>query len=145
MVAYFFGEFTNSYVLAKCKVQTQGKRMFLRFVLSTVVGQFFDSVVFVLVAFTGVMSVSGLVSVAATGWVLMVLWEIVALPVTLPIANTLKRREQVDYFDINTNFNPLQFYPLFSRRTHRPLLHRTVRSLASLRFDFLSVMATLHR
>jgi queuosine precursor transporter len=109
MAAYFFGEFSNSYVLAKSKVRTQGKHMFLRFVLSTVVGQFFDSAIFVLVAFTGAMSVHGLVSVAITGWALMVLWEIIALPVTLPIVNALKRREQIDYLDINTNFNPLQF------------------------------------
>jgi uncharacterized integral membrane protein (TIGR00697 family) len=109
MVAYFFGEFSNSYVLAKFKVRTQGRLMFVRFVLSTLVGQFIDSALFVLVAFTGVMSLTGMLAVAFSGWVLMVLWEIIALPVTLPIVNALKRSEHVDYFDVNTDFNPLRF------------------------------------
>jgi hypothetical protein len=47
--------------------------------------------------------------VGATGWPIMVLWEIAALPVTLPLVNAIKRREGVDYFDIGTNFKPLRF------------------------------------
>ena len=109
MLAYFFGEFSNSYVLAKFKVRTQGRLMSWRFILSTLVGQAIDTAIFVLVAFTGVMSAKNMLSVAFSGWVLKVLWEMIALPLTLPVVNALKRREHVDYFDTNTNFNPLRF------------------------------------
>jgi uncharacterized integral membrane protein (TIGR00697 family) len=109
MLAYFFGEFSNSYVLAKSKVRTQGRPMSLRFVLSTVVGEGIDTVVFVLVAFTGVISVKSMLSVTISGWVLKVLWEMIALPITLPVVNAIKRREHVDHFDTNTDFNPLRF------------------------------------
>ena len=109
LTAYFVGEFSNSYVLAKCKVRTRGSFMFVRFVLSTVVGQFIDSVTFVVVAFSGQMPPQQMVLVAFTGWAIMVVWEIAALPLTLPLVRALKRHEGVDYFDIGTNFNPLHF------------------------------------
>jgi uncharacterized integral membrane protein (TIGR00697 family) len=109
LTAYFVGEFTNSYVLAKSKVRAQGSFMFLRFVLSTLVGQFVDSATFVAVAFSGRMPPRQMVLVAFSGWAIMVIWEIAALPLTLPLVRALKRREGVDYFDIDTNFNPLHF------------------------------------
>jgi len=109
LIAYFVGEFSNSYVLAKFKIRTEGRFMFMRFVLSTVIGQFIDSATFVLVAFSGTMRPGQMVLVAFTGWAIMVLWEIVALPLTLPLVRALKRREGVDYFDIGTNFNPWRF------------------------------------
>jgi queuosine precursor transporter len=109
LTAYFVGEFSNSYVLAKCKIRTHGSLMFLRFVLSTIVGQFIDSATFVLVAFSGTMPPHQMVLVAITGWAIMVAWEIAALPLTLPLVRALKRHEGVDYFDIGTNFNPLRF------------------------------------
>ena len=109
MTAYFVGEFSNSYVLAKCKIRTHGSFMFLRFVISTIFGQFIDSATFVLVAFSGNMPPGQMVLVAVTGWAIMVLWEIAALPLTLPLVRALKRHEGVDYFDIGTDFNPLRF------------------------------------
>lgn len=109
LTAYFVGEFSNSYVLAKCKVRTHGSFMFLRFVLSAVVGQFIDSFTFVLVAFSGIMVAREMLLVAFSGWSIMVVWEVVALPITLPLVKMLKRHEGVDYFDTHTNFNPLRF------------------------------------
>jgi queuosine precursor transporter len=109
LTAYFVGEFTNSYVLAKCKIRTHGSLMFLRFVLSTLVGQFIDSTTFVTVAFAGRMPPREMVEVAFTGWAIMMVWEIAALPLTLPLVRALKRREGADYFDVGTNFNPLHF------------------------------------
>jgi uncharacterized integral membrane protein (TIGR00697 family) len=109
LIAYFVGEFSNSYVLAKCKVRTHGSFIFLRFVLSTVVGQFIESATFVTVAFSGRMRPREMVLVSVSGWAIMVIWEIAALPLTLPLVRALKRREGVDYFDIGTNFNPLRF------------------------------------
>jgi queuosine precursor transporter len=109
LTAYFVGEFSNSYVLAKCKIRTHGSFMFLRFVLSTLAGQFIDSATFVGVAFAGRIPPRQMVAVAVTGWAIMVVWEITALPLTLPLVRALKRHEGVDYFDIGTNFNPLRF------------------------------------
>jgi queuosine precursor transporter len=109
LTAYFVGEFSNSYVLAKSKIRTRGSFMFLRFVLSTVVGQLIDSATFVLVAFSGTMPPRQMVAVAVTGWAIMVVWEVAALPLTLPLVRALKRHEGADYFDIGTNFNPLRF------------------------------------
>jgi uncharacterized integral membrane protein (TIGR00697 family) len=94
LTAYFVGEFSNSYVAAKCKVRTQGSFMFVRFVL---------------VAFSGRMPPRQMVLVGFTGWAIMVVWEIAALPLTLPLVRALKRHEGLDYFDIGTNFNPLRF------------------------------------
>lgn len=106
ITAYFIGEFCNSYVLAKMKVKMQGKVMPLRFITSTIVGQFVDTAVFVLIAFTGLFPTANLVSITLSAWLFKVVWEIIALPITLPIVNYLKRAENEDYYDINTNFNP---------------------------------------
>lgn len=106
MTAYFAGEFCNSYVLAKVKVKMKGKAMSVRFVLSTIVGEFIDTIVFVLIAFTGVFPPAELISVTLSAWAVKVGWEIIALPVTLPVVRYLKRAESEDYYDIDTNFNP---------------------------------------
>jgi hypothetical protein len=106
ITAYFAGEFCNSYVLAKAKVRMQGKAMSLRFVLSTIAGQFVDTVVFVLIAFTGVFPPAELVSVTLSAWAVKVGWEVLALPVTVQVVKALKKAEHEDYYDTNTNFNP---------------------------------------
>ncbi len=106
IVAYFIGEFCNSYVLAKMKVMMRGAAMPVRFVASTVVGQLVDTVVFVLIAFTGTMPGSALFAITLSAWAVKVGWEVIALPVTLPVVRALKRAENEDYFDTDTNFNP---------------------------------------
>jgi hypothetical protein len=106
ITAYFLGEFCNSYVLAKIKVKMEGRGMGWRFVLSTIVGQAVDTSTFVLVAFLGTFSGKELLSVTISGWAFKVAWEIIALPITLPIVRKLKRVEKEDYFDRDTNFNP---------------------------------------
>lgn len=106
ITAYFAGEFCNSYVLAKAKVRMRGKAMSLRFVLSTVVGQFVDTVVFVAIAFAGVFPPAELVSVTLSAWAVKVGWEVIALPVTVLVVRRLKKAENVDYYDTHTNFNP---------------------------------------
>lgn len=106
VTAYFAGEFCNSYVLAKIKVKMDGRVMPLRFVLSTVVGQAVDTTVFVIIAFVGVFGLDQLISVTISGWAVKVAWEIIALPVTLPFVKWLKRTENEDYFDRDTNFSP---------------------------------------
>ena len=112
LIAYFVGEFSNSYVLAKYKIRTVGKRMSWRFVISTALGQLIDSGTFVTVAFTGRLPLREMFAVSLTGWTIMVTWEIAALPVTVPLVKALKRIENVDYFDIDTDFNPLHLRTL---------------------------------
>jgi queuosine precursor transporter len=107
LIAYFVGEFCNSYVLAKYKIRTAGKWMSWRFVISTALGQLIDSGTFVAVAFTGRLPLREMFAVSFTGWAIMVTWEIAALPMTVPLVKILKRTENVDYFDIDTDFNPL--------------------------------------
>lgn len=106
--AYFLGEFANSFTLAKLKLNSDGKKMPLRFVLSTVLGQFVDTSVFVLIAFTGMMKSSDLVMIVLSAWAFKVAWEIIALPITLPLVKKLKKIENEDYYDRNTNFNPFK-------------------------------------
>jgi uncharacterized integral membrane protein (TIGR00697 family) len=109
LMAYWVGEFSNSYVLAKYKIRTAGQWMSWRFVASTAVGQAIDSATFVTVAFAGKLPWREMVEVSAFGWAIMLIWEIAALPLTVPFVKVLKRTEGVDYFDTNTDFNPLHF------------------------------------
>jgi uncharacterized integral membrane protein (TIGR00697 family) len=106
IIAYFAGEFCNSFVLAKVKVKMKGRVMSVRFVLSTIVGEFVDTAVFVVIAFTGAFPLAELVTVTASAWAVKVTWEVIALPVTLLIVRYLKRAESEDYFDVDTDFNP---------------------------------------
>ena len=108
ITAYFLGEFTNSFTLAKLKIFSSGKRMSIRFVASSIVGQFVDTTVFVLIAFTGLLPFPVLVSVVLSGWVVKVAWEIIALPITLPIVKRLNKIENEDYYDKGTDFNPFK-------------------------------------
>jgi uncharacterized integral membrane protein (TIGR00697 family) len=108
ITAYLIGEFCNSYVLAKIKIKMRGKGMSLRFVASTIVGQALDTTVFVVIAYLGTPGndTRKIVGIILLGWAFKVAWEIIALPLTLPIVNYLKKVENEDHFDINTNFNP---------------------------------------
>lgn len=106
MVAYICGEFSNSYVLAKMKVAMQGRRLWMRTIGSTIVGEGVDTLVFVLVAFVGVFPTAALVTIIVSNYLVKVLYEVVATPFTYRIVSFLKRAENEDYFDRNTNFNP---------------------------------------
>jgi len=106
LVAFFAGEFTNSYVLAKMKVATQGKFLWMRTIGSTLVGEGVDSVVFYPVAFMGVWAPDVLLTVMFNNYAIKVLWEALITPVTYKVVNFLKRSEDEDYFDRDTNFTP---------------------------------------
>jgi hypothetical protein len=105
LAAYLVGEFANSYVLAKLKIKTQGRWLWSRTIPSTVVGQGLDSAIFSAIAFAG--TGIDLTNQIVTIWVLKVLWEAVATPLTYAVVGSLKRREGVDHYDVDTNFNPL--------------------------------------
>jgi len=106
--AYFIGEFCNSYVVAKLKIKQKGSKMWLRFVGSTLIGQAVDTTVFVLIAFSSSMDAPAMLRTIISAWIFKVLWEIVALPITIPVVNWLKKVENEDYFDKNTDFNPFK-------------------------------------
>lgn len=110
LIAYFFGEFVNSYVLARMKVLTQGRTLWARTIGSTIAGQAFDTVVFFVIATAlGVFPPELMLSLMVSNYVFKVGIEVVFTPLTLRIIHWLKALEQEDVFDYNTNFNPFRF------------------------------------
>jgi hypothetical protein len=106
LVAYFCGEFCNSYVLAKMKILTSGRLLWSRTIGSTIVGEAVDSAVFYPLAFLGAWETPLVLRVMVTNYTLKVLWEVVMTPLTYRVVNFLKRAESEDYFDRTTNFTP---------------------------------------
>lgn len=106
IVAYWVGEFANSFVLARMKVWTGGKFLWSRTIGSTLVGQLLDTVVFVVIAFGGVLPADVLVRATWSGYLFKVAYEALATPVTYGVVGWLKRAEGVDVFDRDTDFNP---------------------------------------
>ncbi len=106
-VAYLFGEFLNAFVLARLKVATAGRHLWLRTISSTLVGQLADSAIFLSLAFWGLQPASLLLRFIVIQWLFKSVYEALATPLTYGIVNALKRAEGTDYFDRDTNFNPL--------------------------------------
>ena len=106
VLAFWAGEFVNSFVLAKMKILTGGKHLWSRTIGSTVFGQAIDSAIFYPVAFLGTWSTSQVLTVMVTNWFLKVLWEVVLTPVTYAVVGFLKNREGVEVFDTGTDFSP---------------------------------------
>ena len=108
-VAYLLGEFANSTVLAKMKVATEGRYLWARTIGSTIVGQGLDSLVFILLAFGGIMPGAAMVTAIFSQWIFKVAYEALATPLTYYVVNKLKRVEGVDAYDTETNLNPFAF------------------------------------
>ena len=106
LVAYFSGEFCNSFVLAKLKLVTDGRLLWSRTIGSTIIGEAVDSTIFYPLAFLGVWPTDLVVRVMITNYLLKVGWEVLMTPFTYRIVNFLKRAEAEDYFDRGTNFTP---------------------------------------
>jgi hypothetical protein len=106
MIAFWAGSFANSYVLAKMKLWTQGKWLWTRTIGSTLVGELVDSSLFYFIAFYGIWGTADLVKVAVAQYLLKTGWEVLMTPVTYRVVAFLKRAEQEDYYDRDTNFNP---------------------------------------
>lgn len=105
-IAYLVGEFLNSVVLARLKVRTAGRFLWLRTISSTIVGEGADSAVFITAAFAGIIPTGSLVQSILSQWLLKVTYETVATPLTYLVVNALKKAENEDYYDRGTNFNP---------------------------------------
>ena len=108
IVAFWCGEFVNSYVLARMKVWTEGKMLWSRTIGSTVLGQGVDSLLFYPLAFLGVFDTRTVIVLMFTQWVLKVAWEALLTPVTYAVVGWLKRKEGVDVFDRGTDFTPFR-------------------------------------
>jgi uncharacterized integral membrane protein (TIGR00697 family) len=108
-IAYLAGEFLNSFVMAKLKVRTQGRFLWLRTISSTLVGEGVDSLIFLSLAFYGLFSPADLGRAILSQWSFKVTYEILATPLTYLVVGWLKRAESVDYYDRDTDFNPVKF------------------------------------
>ena len=106
LIAYFAGEFSNSYILAKMKILTHGRWLFSRTIGSTIVGEGIDTVIFIMVAFAGIYSWDIIWLLIVSNYIFKVGFEVVLTPVTYKVVAFLKRHDSVDVYDYKTNFNP---------------------------------------
>lgn len=108
IIAFWAGEFVNSFVLARMKVLTEGKHLWARTIGSTFFGQGVDSLIFYPLAFLGVWETNQVLLVMVTNWAMKVAWEAFLTPVTYAVVGWLKRHEGVDIYDEGTNFTPFK-------------------------------------
>ena len=106
LLAFWAGEFTNSYVLAKMKLLTNGRMLWARTIGSTIAGEAVDTLIFYPLAFYGVWTNQQIVTVMIANYLLKTAWEVVNTPITYQIVKFLKRAENEDYYDRDTNFTP---------------------------------------
>ena len=110
LIAYFFGEFVNSYVLARMKVLMQGRWLWARTIGSTIAGQGVDTAVFFVIATAlGVFPIELMLSLIVSNYIFKVSIAVIFTPITLRVIHWLKTSEQEDVYDHNTNFNPFRF------------------------------------
>ena len=106
ILGFFWGEFANSFVMAKMKIQSQGRFLWMRTIGSTLVGELIDTGLFCVVAFAAILPWQELANLTVTGYLYKSAVEIVMTPATYAIVAFLKRTEQRDTYDRDTNFNP---------------------------------------
>jgi uncharacterized integral membrane protein (TIGR00697 family) len=109
LIAFWAGEFANSYTMARLKLITNGRMLWTRTIGSTVVGQAVDTILVITLTFGGIYSASILLNIMITGYALKVAYEVIATPLTYLVVNWLKRAEQSDAFDRHQSFNPFSF------------------------------------
>lgn len=110
LIAYFAGEFSNSYTLAKMKILTKGRWLWTRTIGSTVLGQGVDTVLFVLIAFAGLYDWDLVILIIISNYIFKVGFEAILTPVTYKVVGFLKKQENIDHYDYDTDFNPFKFY-----------------------------------
>jgi len=110
-LAVFAGDISNNYTLAKLKILTKGKFLWVRTISSTIVGQFMNTAVFYIVALGGVLPNNMLAQGIIAGWVIKTIVEAALTPLTYYVVHKVKKIEHVDYYDRGTNFNPFKFDP----------------------------------
>ena len=108
LIAYFAGEFSNSYIMARMKIWTKGRKLWTRTIGSTLVGEGLDTVIFILIAFSGVLPWSLILTLIISNYIFKVGVEVLLTPVTYKIIGFLKKREGADVYDYKTDFNPFR-------------------------------------
>ena len=114
MIAFWCGEFTNSYVLAKMKVMTKGKFMLARLIGSTMAGELVDTLIIFPLGFLGAEGypLSLMFKMMMSKYIIKVLWEVIAYPIlTVHLIKFLKKNEHEDYYDYDTDLNPFHIEP----------------------------------
>jgi hypothetical protein len=106
IIAYFVGEFSNSYVLSRMKIWSNGKHLWMRTIGSTIVGEGVDSLIFGIIAFAGTIPFSSLLILILSGYIAKVVYEVILTPVTYVIVNRLKKAEGIDVYDRSISYNP---------------------------------------
>ncbi len=106
IIAYFIGEFSNSYILSRLKIITKGKYLWVRTIGSTLVGQLIDSALFVFIAFSGLWENALVIRVLISNYIFKTGYEILATPLTYTITRWLKKIENEDHYDYEANYNP---------------------------------------
>lgn len=109
LLAYLAGEFSNAFVLSKVKILTRGRFLWIRTIGSTLLGQALDTVVFITVAFVGLIPSSVLLGMILAQYIWKVLYEVVATPLTYLVVGWIKRKEGIDTFDYQANYNPFRW------------------------------------
>ncbi len=109
LVAYLCGEFVNAFILAKMKIKTRGRHLWARTIGSTIVGQGVDTVLFVAIAFSGIIPTNLLLYMVLSNYVFKTGFEILATPLTYAAVGFVKKVESIDYYDTDTDFNPFRF------------------------------------
>ena len=102
---YLFGEFSNSIILSKLKVVTKGKNLWIRTILSTVVGEGFDSVIFITISFLGTMDLKVVLQMILFQYLFKVGFEVIFTPLTYLVVNFIKKKEGVDTYDNDVKYN----------------------------------------
>jgi uncharacterized integral membrane protein (TIGR00697 family) len=108
VLAFWCGSFSNSYVLAKMKLLTEGKWLWSRTIGSTLVGEAVDSGLFYVLAFYGIWPTGQVIAVAVAQYILKTSWEVVMTPVTYKVVAFLKAKEHEDHYDRHTHFTPFK-------------------------------------
>lgn len=106
-VGYLFGEFSNSIVLSKLKVLTKGRNLWVRTILSTVVGEGFDSIIFITISFLGTMETSVVLQMILFQYLFKVCYEVLFTPITYLIVGFVKKKEEIDTYDYDVKYNVL--------------------------------------
>ena len=101
---YLCGEFSNSMILSRIKVAMKGKHLWVRTILSTIVGEGFDSVLFITISFAGTMETKVLLQMILFQYLFKVCYEIVATPLTYAVVGWVKRKEGIDTYDSNIKY-----------------------------------------
>ena len=108
IVAFWAGSLANAYVMAKMKIMTSGRHLWMRTIGSTAVGELIDSSIFYMTAFYGIWPTEQVIAVAIAQYFLKTGWEVIMTPVTYRVVAWLKQKEAEDYNDVGTNFSPFK-------------------------------------